>query len=126
MFSVQADRVRASISEPVGPTRARKGCRPAFGVGEGSGMGEMILVLGGARSGKSRLAARLAAEADGPVTYVATALLDPADPDFAARINRHRAERPPSWTLAEVPRDLEGTLPTLVALGGALIVDCVT
>jgi adenosylcobinamide kinase / adenosylcobinamide-phosphate guanylyltransferase len=89
-------------------------------------MGEMVLVLGGARSGKSRLAARLAAEAGGPVAFVATAALDPSDPEMRARVARHRAERPAAWTTWEVPRDLEGLLPSLVAREGAVLVDCVT
>ena len=89
-------------------------------------MGETILVLGGARSGKSRLAGRLAAEGDGPVAYVATAALDPADPEMTARIDRHRAERPRSWTTWEVPRLVPSVLVTLAARKGAVIVDCVT
>ena len=47
-------------------------------------MGEMILVLGGARSGKTRLAERLAG-AFSPVAYVATALADPEDPEMTAQ-----------------------------------------
>jgi adenosylcobinamide kinase/adenosylcobinamide-phosphate guanylyltransferase len=88
-------------------------------------MGETILVLGGSRSGKSRLAARLADERK-PVTFVATAALDPDDSEMARRVARHRAERPPDWTTLEVPRDLETTLPGLVANGGSVLIDCVT
>lgn len=89
-------------------------------------MGEMVLVLGGSRSGKSRLAERLAAEAGGPVAYVATAVLDPSDADMAARIDRHRRGRPAGWETHEVARDLEPPLARLAARGGAVIVDCVT
>ncbi len=88
-------------------------------------MGETILVLGGSRSGKTRLAGRLA-EGSGPVTYVATATVDPDDPEMVARIDRHRAERPAGWTTREVPRDLEGALPALVAAEGAVVIDCLT
>jgi adenosylcobinamide kinase/adenosylcobinamide-phosphate guanylyltransferase len=88
-------------------------------------MGETILVLGGSRSGKSRLASRLAGERP-PVTFVATATVDPADPEMAARVGRHRAERPADWTTREVPRNLEEILPGLVALGGSVLIDCVT
>jgi adenosylcobinamide kinase / adenosylcobinamide-phosphate guanylyltransferase len=88
-------------------------------------MGETILVLGGSRSGKSRLAGRLADER-GPVTFVATATVDPADPEMVARVARHRADRPARWTTREVPRDLEAILPSLVANGGSVLIDCVT
>jgi adenosylcobinamide kinase/adenosylcobinamide-phosphate guanylyltransferase len=88
-------------------------------------MGETILVLGGARSGKSRLAGRLAAERE-PVVLVATATLVPDDAEMSARIARHRAERPASWTTIEVPRDLEGVLPGLVDRDGSVVIDCVT
>jgi adenosylcobinamide kinase/adenosylcobinamide-phosphate guanylyltransferase len=88
-------------------------------------MGESILVLGGSRSGKSRLAARLAGESP-PVTFVATASIDPDDAEMAARVARHRAERPAGWTTREVPRDLEAILPGLAGLGGAVLIDCVT
>lgn len=88
-------------------------------------MGESILVLGGMRSGKSRLAERLAAERP-PVTYVATATVDPSDPEMTARIARHQADRPASWSTKEVPRDLEAELPAMAAKEGSLVIDCVT
>src|SRR3954447_26184131 len=88
-------------------------------------MGETILVLGGSRSGKSRLAARLADERK-PVIFVATAALDADDSEMARRVARHRAERPPEWTTLEVPRELETALPGLVANGGSVLIDCVT
>lgn len=58
------------------------------------------LVLGGTRSGKSIYAEELAGSA-GPVRYVATATLDPADADFAARVAVHRSRRPADWQLVE-------------------------
>lgn len=88
-------------------------------------MGETILIVGGARSGKSRLALDWAT-ARPPVVYVATAMRDEGDPEMMARIARHRSERPESWTTLEVPRDLEGTLPALVQREGAVVIDCVT
>jgi len=88
-------------------------------------MGEMVLILGGARSGKTRLAERLAAEL-GPVTYVATAVRDPLDPEMTARIDRHRSGRPGGWATREVPRDLEGALLGLAGGGGSVVIDCVT
>ncbi|MGO9560607.1 MAG: bifunctional adenosylcobinamide kinase/adenosylcobinamide-phosphate guanylyltransferase [Acidimicrobiales bacterium] len=60
------------------------------------------LVLGGARSGKSAFAERIAAASAEKVTYFATAVGDEADPDFAERIARHRDRRPASWETVEV------------------------
>jgi adenosylcobinamide kinase / adenosylcobinamide-phosphate guanylyltransferase len=60
-----------------------------------------VLVLGGARSGKSAFAERLAAECGGPVLYVATATV--TDAEMAERIARHRAQRPAAWRTLEEP-----------------------
>lgn len=77
----------------------------------------LSLVLGGARSGKSevaeRLAARLATEAAASVTYVATAVSGQGDDDFDERIAVHRARRPYGWRTLEVRAG--------VALGHALL-----
>jgi adenosylcobinamide kinase/adenosylcobinamide-phosphate guanylyltransferase len=63
-----------------------------------------IVVLGGARSGKSRFAEGLAVECGEPVLYVATATV--TDVEMAERIARHRAERPAAWRTLEVSTDL--------------------
>ncbi|HVF13298.1 MAG TPA: bifunctional adenosylcobinamide kinase/adenosylcobinamide-phosphate guanylyltransferase [Acidimicrobiales bacterium] len=80
----------------------------------------ITLVLGGARSGKSEVGERLAAALGPDVTYVATAVPDPADADFAVRIDKHRARRPQSWTTVEVGADLADVLATL---DGPVLVD---
>lgn len=79
------------------------------------------LVVGGARSGKSREAERLlAAEAD--VTYVATSYPTGADDEWDERVRRHRADRPAHWRTEET-LDLVGLLGSA---GGPLLVDCLT
>ena len=80
------------------------------------------LLIGGARAGKSTLAARLAASTGLPVTFVATA--EALDEEMALRVARHRAERPETWTTVEEPLDLAGALDA--AGGDAVIVDCLT
>jgi uroporphyrin-III C-methyltransferase len=84
--------------------------------------GARILVLGGNRSGKSRYAERLAART-APVTYVATAQGDPDDPEWAARIERHRRRRPTGWSTVETL-----DVAKLLAEGdaGTLLIDSVT
>ena len=79
------------------------------------------LVVGGARSGKSREAERLlAAETD--VTYVATAYPADHDDEWSERVRRHRAHRPDAWSTVETI-DL---VQLLAAPGGPLLVDCLT
>ncbi|MDP9019431.1 MAG: bifunctional adenosylcobinamide kinase/adenosylcobinamide-phosphate guanylyltransferase, partial [Actinomycetota bacterium] len=70
----------------------------------------ITLVLGGARSGKSAVAERLAGRWDLPVTYVATAVPDPGDADLAERIAAHRARRPAAWTTLEAGPALPSVL----------------
>jgi adenosylcobinamide kinase / adenosylcobinamide-phosphate guanylyltransferase len=83
----------------------------------------LTLLLGGARSGKSRSAVRLAAAWDGPVVVVATG--EPRDEEMAARIARHRSERPPQWTTVEEPIDLRTAIEAVPG-EAATIVDCLT
>ena len=82
------------------------------------------LVLGGARSGKSRYAERLAIESDLAVTYIATAQVD--DAEFAERIRQHQARRPAHWQLVEEPFFLTDTLKKHATKDHCLIVDCLT
>jgi adenosylcobinamide kinase / adenosylcobinamide-phosphate guanylyltransferase len=61
----------------------------------------LILVTGGARSGKSGFAEQLATERRGPVLYVATARVE--DEEMRARVEEHRRRRPPEWRTLERP-----------------------
>lgn len=79
------------------------------------------LVLGGARSGKSREAERILAAASG-VTYVATSYPTGSDAEWDDRVRRHREDRPAHWTTLET-LDLSGLL---TQPGGPLLVDCLT
>jgi adenosyl cobinamide kinase/adenosyl cobinamide phosphate guanylyltransferase len=80
----------------------------------------ITLVLGGSRSGKSALAERLAVALPAPLTYVATAVIDPADADFTARVEAHRRRRPSSWSLVEAGR---GLVPAVRDLPGSILID---
>jgi adenosylcobinamide kinase/adenosylcobinamide-phosphate guanylyltransferase len=83
----------------------------------------VTLVLGGARSGKSRYAERLIEAAPPPWQYVATA--EPLDDEMRARIAEHRTRRPPQWRTIEAPRALAEAL-TAAPPGAAVLVDCLT
>jgi adenosylcobinamide kinase/adenosylcobinamide-phosphate guanylyltransferase len=82
------------------------------------------LILGGARSGKSAYAEKLANESNLNVTYIATAQI--YDTEFAERIQRHKDRRPSSWALEEEPHYLARTLSRLASPNQCLIVDCLT
>ncbi|WP_338523031.1 bifunctional adenosylcobinamide kinase/adenosylcobinamide-phosphate guanylyltransferase [Pseudomonas batumici] len=82
------------------------------------------LILGGARSGKSRLAERLAAESALPVTYIATS--QPLDGELNERVALHRQRRPAHWQLIEEPLELARVLRENAAADACLLVDCLT
>jgi adenosylcobinamide kinase / adenosylcobinamide-phosphate guanylyltransferase len=83
----------------------------------------LTVLLGGARSGKSRLAVDLATAEGRPVTFIATG--EAGDAEMAERIAAHQAERPPTWATVEAPIDLDEAL---VAADPAhtVVVDCLT
>jgi adenosylcobinamide kinase/adenosylcobinamide-phosphate guanylyltransferase len=83
---------------------------------------KFTLVLGGARSGKSRYAERLIAALPPPWAYIATA--EAGDAEMAARINDHRARRGPQWRNIEAPRDLAAALKSCQT--APVLVDCLT
>jgi len=78
----------------------------------------ITLILGGARSGKSALAERLAARLPEPVTYIATGVV--ADDDMAARVASHQARRPSSWRTLEAGLDL---VDAVAAVEGSVLLD---
>ncbi len=82
------------------------------------------LILGGARSGKSAYAEKLATESGLAVTYIASAQI--YDAEFGARIQHHKDRRPADWALVEEPHYLAATLKRLAAPNQCLIVDCLT
>ena len=67
-------------------------------------MGNIIMVTGGARSGKSKLAEKIAADAAGDVAYVATAIA--FDDGMKDRIKKHKDSRPSHWKTYEIYKDL--------------------
>jgi adenosylcobinamide kinase/adenosylcobinamide-phosphate guanylyltransferase len=84
---------------------------------------QLFFITGGARSGKSSYAERLAARQPHPVTYLAT--LEPLDDEMRARIARHQYQRPEDWTTIEAPRALAeayGERP----LDHCVLIDCLS
>jgi adenosyl cobinamide kinase/adenosyl cobinamide phosphate guanylyltransferase len=82
-----------------------------------------VLLLGGARSGKSAMAERLALDSGAPVTFIATA--EPGDDEMAVRIRRHRDQRPHSWRTVEAPLELLAAVRS-ASRSDFLVVDCLT
>lgn len=82
------------------------------------------LILGGARSGKSAMAERLAAASGKEVVYIATATA--GDGEMAARIGEHRARRPAHWRTIEEPALLGGTIDEWCTPQRVILIDCLT
>ncbi|HYM16237.1 MAG TPA: bifunctional adenosylcobinamide kinase/adenosylcobinamide-phosphate guanylyltransferase [Dehalococcoidia bacterium] len=84
----------------------------------------LTLIIGGARSGKSDLAQRLAAGAPSGVLFIATML--PGDDETRRRVAAHRAARPASWTTIEAPDDPGAAIEAHAAAGTCVVIDCLT
>ncbi|UUA72593.1 bifunctional adenosylcobinamide kinase/adenosylcobinamide-phosphate guanylyltransferase [Cellvibrio sp. QJXJ] len=84
----------------------------------------ITLVLGGARSGKSRYAEQLASNSQLPVLYIATATA--LDEEMSARIAHHQTQRPSEWALCECPLQLAETLAYESQKPQCILVDCLT
>lgn len=84
----------------------------------------ITLILGGARSGKSRFAEQLASNSQLPVVYIATAT--ELDEEMATRIEHHQHNRPSDWRLRECPLDLAIALQEETQQPQTILVDCLT
>lgn len=83
----------------------------------------LVLYVGGARSGKSRLALERARASAVRVVFIATG--EPGDDEMRDRIERHRAERPADWTTIEEPLDVAAAL-ARVPEDATVILDCLS
>jgi len=84
----------------------------------------VALILGGARSGKSRYGLSLAAKFPAPRLFVATG--EPGDAEMAARIEHHRGQRGPGWDTREAPLNLAEALAAAQGHYRVILVDCLT
>jgi adenosylcobinamide kinase/adenosylcobinamide-phosphate guanylyltransferase len=85
---------------------------------------QLVLILGGVRSGKSRYAQQLAGDIGSRVLFLATA--GAGDDEMKHRIARHKSSRPESWRTIEEQMDIAGALRKNAARADAVIIDCVT
>lgn len=83
-----------------------------------------ILMLGGARSGKSRLAEKKAGKLSLNRTYIATA--EASDEEMKYRIARHQQDRDKTWTTIECPLNLSNTICKYSNPGSVTLIDCLT
>ena len=87
-------------------------------------MGKLTFILGGARSGKSTYAQRLAEKHAGRVVFIATATV--SDGEMASRIRQHQKERPPAWATVEIPVGIAAALRANPTGADVVLLDCVT
>ncbi len=87
-------------------------------------MSHLLLITGGARSGKSHFAELLARQAQLPVTYLATAQV--GDEEMAKRVEKHRQSRPGHWGLIEEPYKILQVLQEQAEKESVILLDCVT
>jgi adenosylcobinamide kinase/adenosylcobinamide-phosphate guanylyltransferase len=85
---------------------------------------QLVLILGGVRSGKSRYAQQLASDDGGRVLFLATA--EAGDDEMVQRIARHKSSRPQTWCTIEEPLDISSALRNDTADADTVIIDCVT
>lgn len=85
-------------------------------------MGQLTFILGGARSGKSSHAQKLAGQSAKSVTFIATA--QALDDEMSTRIQKHRAERPVHWKTLEVPLGIASHVKQIQS--EVVILDCIT
>ena len=87
-------------------------------------MAHVTLILGGARSGKSALASRLAEQSGKRIVFIATATT--LDDEMAERVQRHQQERPAHWRTVEASRALSSAITSHASSAQLLLIDCLT
>jgi adenosylcobinamide kinase/adenosylcobinamide-phosphate guanylyltransferase len=87
-------------------------------------MGKLTLILGGARSGKSTQAEKLAIQRGKQVLYVATAI--PFDEEMKRRIRNHQEQRPKSWVTVETPAFIAESIQDQMNMCDVVLLDCMT
>ena len=87
-------------------------------------MGKLTFLLGGARSGKSSYAQKLAQQSGRSVTFIATA--QALDDDMSARIKKHQGGRPAAWTTLEIPLNITEHLRAEPIKTEVVLLDCIT
>lgn len=87
-------------------------------------MSQLILVTGGARSGKSHFAEQLCRARENETAYIATSI--PFDDELKARVKKHRQMRPSSWETFEIYEDIYKHIPEIATKHQTVLLDCVT
>lgn len=88
------------------------------------GRGKLVLITGGARSGKSGFAEEMAMSLSGDVTYIATA--EALDEEMKDRIRHHRERRPQHWQTVEEPRRVAEAIAEVGQTAPVILLDCLT